>query len=153
MPLKSNSLRDKDIINIFKSQSININSIYMEDELPRKLKKWFYVVKFHVNLQELKDGDGSHWTSLYYNTKCSSYFDPYGFVPPVEVESKIKSYIYDDINRRRPQVAGSYSPPPPPLHSLSLSPSRTPSLQVRWLLAHGGIAITAYNQGLESTWW
>ena len=29
----------------------------------------------------------------------------------------------------------------------------TPSLQVRWLLAHGGIAITAYNQGLESTWW
>ena len=62
--------------------------------LPSKLKTGFYI----TNLQSSRDGDGSHWTSFYYNPKCSYYFDPYGFVPTVEVEIKIKPYIYNDID-------------------------------------------------------
>jgi len=94
MPLKSNSLSDIDIIKILKSQNININKICMKDELPSKLRQGFYI----TNLQSAKDGHGSHWTSFYYNLKCSFYFDPYGFVPPVEVERKIRPYIYNDID-------------------------------------------------------
>ena len=94
MPLKSNSLRDKDIVRILKSQNIKLNGIYMKDELPAKLKKGFYV----VNLQSSKEGNGSHWTGLYYSPKSSYYFDSYGFVPPIEVEIKIKPYIYNDID-------------------------------------------------------
>ena len=94
MPLKSNSLRDKDIVRILKSQNVKLNGIHMKDELPAKLKKGFYI----VNLQSSKEGNGSHWTGLYYSPKCSYYFDSYGFVPPVEVENKIKPYIYNDID-------------------------------------------------------
>ena len=95
MPLKSNSLSDSDIIKILKSQKININGIYMKDELPQKLKKGFYI----VNLASEKDNSrGTHWTSFYYNSKCSYYFDPYGFVSPIEVERKINPYIYNDID-------------------------------------------------------
>ena len=36
--------------------------------------------------------------------------------------------------------------------AFSLSLSLSPSLLVRWLLAHGCIAITGNNQGLESMW-
>jgi len=94
MPPKSNSLRDKDIVKILKSQNINLNGIVMKDELPAKLKRGFYV----VNLQSSTDGNGTHWVSFYYSPKCSYYFDPYGFVPPIEVEPKIKPYIYNDID-------------------------------------------------------
>jgi len=78
MTLKSNELSDRDIIKILKSQNININNICMKDELPAKLRQGFYI----TNLQSSRDGQGSHWTSFYYNSKRSYYFDPYGFVPP-----------------------------------------------------------------------
>ena len=95
MPLKSNSLSDREIIKILKSQNINLNGIYMNDELPRKLKTGFYI----TNLASNKDNSGgTHWTAFYYNPKCSYYFDPYGFVPTVEVQTKIKPYIYNDID-------------------------------------------------------
>ena len=95
MPLKSNSLSDRDMIKILKSQKINMNGIYMKDELPQKLKKGFYI----VNLASEKDNSrGTHWTGLYYSPKYSYYFDSYGFVPPVEVEIKIKPYIYNEID-------------------------------------------------------
>ena len=94
MPLKSNSLSDTDIIKILKSQNIDINKICMKNEFPAKLRQGFYI----TNLQSSKDGNGSHWTSFYYNSKCSYYFDPYGFVPPIEVERKINPYIYNDID-------------------------------------------------------
>ena len=94
MPLKSNSLSDREIIKILKSQNINLNGIYMKDELPSKLKTGFYI----TNLQSSREGNGSHWTAFYYSPKCSYYFDPYGFVPTVEVETKIKPYIYNDVD-------------------------------------------------------
>lgn len=95
MPPKSNSLRDKDIVKILKSQNINLNGIVMKDELPAKLKRGFYVVNL---ASEADNNGGTHWVSFYYSPKCSYYFDSYGFVPPIEVEIKIKPYIYNDID-------------------------------------------------------
>lgn len=90
----SNSLKDKEIIDIINSQGVKLRGIYMKDELPKKLKKGFYV----INLQSSFQGSGTHWTALYYNPKLSLYFDSYGYIPPLEVEEKIKPYIYNDID-------------------------------------------------------
>ena len=89
---KTNALSNMDIIHILKSQGIKLNGVYMKDELPSKLKKGFYV----INLQSSNIGNGTHWTALYYSSKHSFYFDAFGFVPPVVVENKLKSYLYND---------------------------------------------------------
>ena len=60
MPFKSNSLSDKDIKDILKSQKVKIKGVFMKDELPSKLKTGFYV----VNLQSSFAGKGIHWTTF-----------------------------------------------------------------------------------------
>ena len=80
MPFKSNVLSDIEIEEILKSQGIKVN-VCMKDELPSKLKQGFYV----VNLQSSTVGSGTHWTALYYSSKHSYYFDPFGVIAPVEV--------------------------------------------------------------------
>ena len=89
---KTNALSDKDIKDILKSQKININGVYMKDELPSKLKSGFYI----INLQSSNIGNGTHWTTLFYNFKQSYYFDAFGFPAPIEVEQKLNAYTYND---------------------------------------------------------
>ena len=36
------------------------------------------------------------WLIIFYNTFKSIYFDPFGFVAPLDVQNKIKPYIYND---------------------------------------------------------
>ena len=70
--MKSNSLSNIDITNILRAQGIEINGIFMKDELPKKLKKGFYV----VNLASNSDNNGgTQWTTLYYSSDDSFYFD------------------------------------------------------------------------------
>ena len=98
--MKSNSLSNIDITNILRAQGIEINGIFMKDELPKKLKKGFYV----VNLASNSDNNGgTHWTTLYYSSADSFYFDAFGFIAPMEVDKRLKSYVYNtsqiqDIN-------------------------------------------------------
>ena len=103
---KTNSLSDMDIIHILKSQGIKINGIYMKDELPSKLKKGFYV----INLQSSNIGNGTHWTALYYSSKHSFYFDPFGFLAPIEIEQKLNKYKYNDkqIQNLKSTACGFY---------------------------------------------
>ena len=55
-----------------------------------KLKTGIYI----SNLARDKDNSrGTHWVSFYYRPQCS-----YGFVPTIEVETKITTYIYNDID-------------------------------------------------------
>ena len=63
----------------------------MRDETHLLEKDGFYI----INLDSSK-GKGSHWTVLYFHPLNSCYFDSFGFVPPLEVEQKIKPYIYND---------------------------------------------------------
>ena len=98
--MKSNSLSNIDITNILRAQGIEINGIFMKDELPKKLKKGFYV----VNLASNSDNNGgTHWTALYYSSEGNFYFDAFGFIGPNEVDKRLKSYVYNtsqiqDIN-------------------------------------------------------
>ena len=77
-----------DIKYILKAQKLKLNGVCMKDELPSKLKNGFYV----VNLQSSHDGNGTHWMTLYYSSKHLFYFDPFGFLAPIEIEQKIKRH-------------------------------------------------------------
>ena len=105
MPFKSNSLSNIDIEEILKSQKIKV-TVYMKDELPLTLKRGFYV----INLQSSTDGSGSHWTALYYNSKHSYYFDPFGFLAPTEVEHKLNEYTFNNkqIQNLKSTACGYY---------------------------------------------
>lgn len=70
-----------------------LNNILMRDEMNELKKDGFYI----INLDN-SNGNGTHWTSLYFHPLNSCYFDSYGFVPPLEVEQKIKPYIYNDAD-------------------------------------------------------
>ena len=78
----------------------------MKDELPSKLKKGFYV----INLQSSNVGNGTHWTALYYSSKHSFYFDPFGFLAPIEIEQKLNGYKYNDkqIQNLKSTACGFY---------------------------------------------
>ena len=89
----TNELSDEDLMKYLKEHNIKINKICFQDQLPEKLKIGFYI----INLQSSTDGNGTHWVSLYYNPNMSIYFDPFGFVPPKEIEERLNKYIYNDI--------------------------------------------------------
>ena len=86
-----NSLSNTDIIRILADMGIQINGVYNRDDLPSTLREGFFV----TNLDS-KNGEGTHWTGFYYHPLHSIYFDPYGFPAPVEIEKKIKPYIFND---------------------------------------------------------
>jgi len=92
----SNELSNIDIINIIKDMKLDkyFGGIYSKNELPRFLRrKKFYI----INLQDSRDGDGTHWTVFYCNKPLKSiYFDPFGFIAPVEIQKRITPYIYND---------------------------------------------------------
>ena len=78
---------------ILESQGVDdFQGIYMTDQLPDKLQRGSYI----VNLAKSTNSNGTHWVCLYHTPTFSYYFDSFGFVPPLEVEEKIKPYLYND---------------------------------------------------------
>jgi len=94
MDKKDNSLTNFEILDILKKYNLKINGIYMKNELPDKLQIGFYI----CNLQSSYEGTGSHWTVFYFNYKLSVYFDSYGYMPPLEIDRKLKPYVYNNRN-------------------------------------------------------
>lgn len=86
-----NELSNFDLMEILDKQNLPINGIFSKDRLP-SLKKGFYI----INIQSSDDGNGTHWTCLYYDNDDNIYFDSFGFPPPMEVQQYLKSYIYND---------------------------------------------------------
>ncbi len=87
-----NTLSNFDIQDILEYHNLNINGIFNKDDMPKKLKKGFYI----INLDK-KFNSGTHWTCLYYiNPNYSIYFDAFGFYPPEEIENKLKIYDYNN---------------------------------------------------------
>ena len=76
-----------------KKMGLPLNNILMRDEMNYLNEEGFYI----INLDN-SNGNGTHWTSLFYHPLNSYYFDSYGFVPPLEVEKKIRPYIYNDAD-------------------------------------------------------
>ena len=67
---------------------------FLKDNVP-ELKTGFYI----INLQSSKDGNGTHWCTLYViNPVYSIWFDPFGFPPPIEIEHLLKNYNYNKVD-------------------------------------------------------
>lgn len=85
------SLTDANLINLSQLWNLPLNNILMRDEMNKLNKDGFYIINLDTS-----NNEGTHWTCLYYHPLKSFYFDSFGFVPPLEVEEKIKPYLYND---------------------------------------------------------
>ena len=83
----NNGLSNFDIEDILKNVK-NFHGVYSKDQLPRPIKNGWYI----INLQDQDEGNGTHWTCFKYG-KTISYYDPFGFPPPVEVMQLAKGNI------------------------------------------------------------
>ena len=92
MKFLNNELSNIDIIDIIKSYRINnFNGVFMCDLLPAILETGFYV----VNIQNSKDGNGTHWCAIYKSSDGENiYFDPFGFIANEETEKRIIPYAW-----------------------------------------------------------
>lgn len=87
-----NELSNVDLTKIINSYNIDLKGIYLKDMLPFNLETGFYI----VNLDDSNSGNGgTHWCSLYHSPTLSIWFDPFGFLPPEDVEDRIGKYIYN----------------------------------------------------------
>ena len=93
----SNELSNFDLINIINKFKLDycFGGVYSKDQMPELQRDKFYI----INLQDHDEGNGTHWTVFYYNKPLESiYFDSYGFIAPIDVEDKIKPYIFNDAD-------------------------------------------------------
>ena len=90
-----NSLSNFDIVDIIHSQGVDdFHGVYMKDQLPDRLERGSYI----VNLASSTDQNGgTHWVCFYYTPTFSYYFDSFGFIAPLQVQNKIKPYMYNDL--------------------------------------------------------
>jgi hypothetical protein len=88
-----NGLTNKDIEEImyhYACSSVTFNGVFSKDKLPKHLKSGWYI----INMENEKDGHGSHWTTLKFcNDGDIIYFDSFGIYPPIEVMKKAKNDI------------------------------------------------------------
>lgn len=84
-------LTTNDLTDLCSRYKIRINGIFCRDEIPAQLHEGWYI----LNLDR-STGGGTHWTTWYYG-KPSIYFNSFGFEPPTELESKLKTYKYNHM--------------------------------------------------------
>jgi hypothetical protein len=87
--MKNNELSNIQINNILKNCK-SFKGCYSKDQLPKIINDGFYI----INLEDSKDGNGSHWCSFYKNKNKSYYFDSYGFICPQNIENIINPFTY-----------------------------------------------------------
>lgn len=103
--MKLKSLSNNDLEILVDKMKLPLNNIIMRDETNKLTKDGFYIINLDTS-----DGEGTHWTCLYYHPLQSYYFDSFGFVPPEEVEDVITPYIYNnkDIQDYNSDACGWY---------------------------------------------
>lgn len=93
-------LSNFDLERLAKKYRLQLNGVFSKDTLPNKLQQGWYI----INLQNLGDGQGTHWTCYYHEpiTKEQSvYFDSMGCVPPLVIEDELN--LGDVVNRQQIQ--------------------------------------------------
>jgi hypothetical protein len=69
----------------------NYKGCFSKDEIRTKLKEGYYI----INLQNSKEGSGTHWTCLYVTKYYDLWFDSYGFICPENIEKLCNKLIYN----------------------------------------------------------
>ena len=88
---KLNALSDLNIRNYVEKLKLPLENILMRDEIKDNLHVGFYIINLDTS-----NNEGTHWTVCYAHPLKSYYFDSYGFLPPLELERKIKPFLYND---------------------------------------------------------
>ena len=91
-----NGLGSSQINNMLKDLR-NYEGIFSKDTLPKDLKHNSWYV---INMQNHNDGNGTHWVCLKTGIPLT-YFDSFGFAPPIEVMEKVKNGM--SFNKREIQ--------------------------------------------------
>jgi len=95
----SNGMSTIDLNRILKKVK-SYNGCFSKDELPKQLKYGWYV----INMQNSKDGDGTHWVCFKFEPFIT-YYDPFGCAPPIEVMQR--SYLGLIYNNKQIQSLDS----------------------------------------------
>ena len=85
---RHNGLNSDEINRFLKSRNIAYNGVYSKDRLPNTLKNGWYI----VNMQNERDGNGTHWVAMKYGS-IIEYYDSFGFYPPIEIMERAKRDI------------------------------------------------------------
>ena len=103
---KLKTLSDIQLKNFCSQLKLPLENILMRDEIKENLKEGFYIINLDTS-----ENEGTHWTVCYAYPLQSYYFDSFGLVPPLELEQKIKPYLYnnDDIQDWNSDACGWYS--------------------------------------------
>jgi len=90
-------------------KSVPLNGVFSKDQLPTIPKAGGYIVNLQDSVDESgKSLPGTHWTAFYIENNKAIYFDSFGCLPPVEVESFLKPYKPYRYNRKEIQnIRGS----------------------------------------------
>jgi hypothetical protein len=87
---RRNGLSNIDIEEMLKDVK-NFGGVFMKDELPNRLNPNTWYI---VNLENHRDGDGTHWTCFRIQKTGIEYYDALGFPPPMDVLTRTKGAIY-----------------------------------------------------------
>ena len=69
------TLSNIDLMKLAKHYNINLNGIYMKDELNGLKPR---IGNYIINLQSTNQGNGTHWTAIIFTKKRAYYFDSFG---------------------------------------------------------------------------
>jgi hypothetical protein len=82
-------LTSYDIEELCQRYDIKMNGIYCRDEIPPHVHEGWYI----LNMDKVS-GEGTHWCCWRIGDN-NMYFDSFGFPPPKELETKLKTYTYN----------------------------------------------------------
>jgi hypothetical protein len=68
----------------------DFNGVYTKDKIPHLKKEGWYI----LNMEDEKDGDGTHWVAWKYTPHKCSYSDSFGVIPPLDVLQNSNEIIY-----------------------------------------------------------
>lgn len=77
------ALSNYDIETICNNLRLDLRGVFSKDRLPKHRR----VGSYYVNLEDFDDGEGSHWVMFrIFDNGKAIYFDPFGVLPPKEVQ-------------------------------------------------------------------
>ena len=97
-------LSDEDLREIADNLKLPLIMVVCKDDLPDNRK----VGSYYINLQNEKDGDGTHWVfARIFPDRTACYVDSFGIVAPLEVEAFLKPFSPFPYNTRQIQNINS----------------------------------------------
>lgn len=88
------SLSNIQLEEMCKEHGIPLIGVFMKDELPNYRKEGAYIINLEDSVDSFgNDNTGTHWCGLYIRKRKAVYFDPFGFIYPLEVRDFCKDIL------------------------------------------------------------